>query len=98
MKTNEPARYAKMVKYQKNGNRAIKIKFSSLDKQAFYDDLERIKTLSGRRFHNEGEKYWTCPLTIESAEKLQEWGFHLDEHLIKFLKQIIERKIWFKTC
>lgn len=81
----EPLRSAKMVRYKNNGNRAIKIKFSSLDKSAFYKDLERVKSLSGRKFHNEGEKYWTCPLAIESVEKLKEWDFVLDQQLLDFL-------------
>jgi len=73
---------ATLVTYQNSGNPAIKIKFP-------FDPatVNQVKTLPGRKFHNEQEKYWTTPLQIETLEKLQEWGFTLDPKLISHLKQ-----------
>jgi len=78
-----PARKATPVKYQNSGKWAIKIEFPFN-----HDDLGRVKTLPDRRFHNEGtEKYWTAPLSIEAVEKLQEWGFQMDDRLIRYLEK-----------
>lgn len=73
-------RAATLVRYQ-DGKPAIKITFPFN-----HDDLKHIKSLAGRRFHNEGrEKYWTCPLSLETVESLRAWGFELDEQLQEFL-------------
>lgn len=55
----------------------IKIQFS-------YDAslLAKIKSLSGRRWNNDG-KFWTVPISQDSITCLQEWGFKLDENLLK---------------
>lgn len=51
-------------------------------------DLGRVKTLTGRRFHNKGNvKYWTAPLIVESVEALKEWGFEIDSKLEAYLKK-----------
>lgn len=78
---SQARRTATSVKFRDSGKRAIKITFPFNT-----EDLGRVKTLPGRRFHNEGrEKYWTAPLSVEAAERLQEWGFSLDERLREFL-------------
>ena len=77
----DPQKTATAVTYRDSGTPAIKIEFP-FD----YATLANVKTLPGRRFHNEGaKKYWTCPLSIEAVEKLQEWGFDLDPKLEEFL-------------
>lgn len=49
-------------------------------------DLENVKKLPGRRFHNEGaDKFWTIPATVKSLNLLKEWGFALDADLENFL-------------
>jgi len=49
-------------------------------------DVERIRSLPGRKFHNDnGQKFWTCPLTVQNVESLREWGFVLDEGLRELL-------------
>jgi len=77
------SKQAQLVRYQNSGKQGIKITFG-FDR----DLVEKVKTLPGRRFHNEGpSKYWTCPLSIDAAEALREWGFELDEGLQDFLQQ-----------
>ena len=71
---------AMIVKFQDSGKPAIKIEFPFN-----MDVLQNVKTLAGRKFHNEGvAKYWTCPLSLESVERLQKWGFELDGELIEY--------------
>lgn len=82
-KTGKQEKQATAVKYQKNGKWAIKIEFP-FDREV----LSQVKTLPGRRFHNEGaDKYWTCPISIEAVEKLIDWNFKMDDRLVKFLKK-----------
>lgn len=84
--TEMPKKQAKLVYYKKSASRAIKIVFPQ--DSEFKDNLEKVKTLSGRRFHNEPPTpYWTCPLKLESVESLLEWGFELDEGLKDFLNR-----------
>lgn len=81
LKTSE--RKAEKVFFAKTGDPAIKIMFPFN-----YSDLDRVKSLSGRRFHDEGlSKYWTTPLTIESLTKLDSWGFSLDSELQQHLSK-----------
>jgi len=49
------------------------------------DTLQKVKTLLGRRYHREG-RFWSCPLTVKSAQQLKEWGFQLDPKLEHFLQ------------
>jgi len=82
MKTREQTvknRSCSQVTYQ-SGNKAIKIVFPYN-----LDDLNKVKTLPGRRFHSEGSnKYWSAPLCVETVEKLQEWGFEMSDRLIDY--------------
>lgn len=50
-----------------------------------WEDIDRVKSLSGRKF-NSDRKFWTCPVSIESIEKLMSWKFHLDQELIDILE------------
>ena len=55
-----------------------------------YKDLERVKSLAGPRYHHDretNEKWWTCPLSVESAQSLQDWGFSLGKSLELFLEK-----------
>lgn len=76
-------RTAKMVQYKNSNKKAIKIDFP-FNK----DDVEHVKTLPGRRFHNEGvQKYWTCPLSLDAVESLKYWGFELDAQLEEYIQK-----------
>ncbi len=80
-KANGGGKKAVQVTYKSTGNPAVKITFP-FDR----DILDKVKSLSGRRFHNEGrDKYWTCPLSIDSVNALKDWGFELDQKLENFL-------------
>jgi SWI/SNF-related matrix-associated actin-dependent regulator 1 of chromatin subfamily A len=82
-KSNQVKREAIQVKYQRSGKAAIKITFPFN-----HEDLNNVKSLPGRKFHgSEFPKYWSCPLSIESVEKLQEWGFEMDQALLDFVNQ-----------
>lgn len=75
--TGAKARTAELVQFQSDMSNAIKIIFPYSP-----DDVTRVKSLPGRRFHNEGaSKYWTCPCSIKSIESLIEWGFQLSSEL-----------------
>lgn len=86
-KTNQVKKEATLVKYQSSGAYAIKITFP-FDKNL----IDKIKSLSGRRFHAEGEtKYWSCPRTIENITKLVDWGFPICENLQNFLEKSMQQ-------
>ncbi len=75
---------AEQVTYAKSGDLGIKIEFP-FNQQTVMD----IKTLPGRKYHIEGsKKYWTCPLSMEAIEKLNGWGFQLDERLQAYLARM----------
>ena len=79
----EITKSATMITYQNSGKSGVKITFPFN-----YDDLNLVKTLSGRKFHGDQyPKFWSCPLTIESVESLKSWGFSLDEKLEEFLNK-----------
>ena len=71
---------AEVLRY-KNGKRGIKITFSFN-----FEDLDRIKSLSERRFHSEG-KYWTTPLRMQTVESLKNWNFTLCPELQQYLRK-----------
>lgn len=75
--------HCSQIKYQDTGKPGIKIEFP-FDA----DLLAKVKGLSGRRFHNEGDKkFWTCPLILDSAQKLKAWGFQMSDKLEEFISQ-----------
>jgi SWI/SNF-related matrix-associated actin-dependent regulator of chromatin subfamily A-like protein 1 len=79
-KTKQP-RSAQLVQYQNDQSDAIKIIFPYSPQ-----DVADVKSLPGRRFHNEGAaKYWTCPCTPAAIESLQNWGFQIDPALTDIL-------------
>ncbi len=50
------------------------------------DDLNNVKTIPNRAYINEGRlKYWTCPVSIDAAKSLKEFGFSLDDKLENML-------------
>ncbi len=85
-KANGGGKKAIQVKYQDSGRAAIKIMFPFN-----WDVMTQVKTLSGRRFHDEGagNRYWTCPLSIDSVNALKDWGFELDQKLEDFLAKAL---------
>lgn len=68
---------AELVVYQNSDIDGIKIIFPYN-----VDDLNNIKSLPGRRYHNESSKYWTCPYSVDAVKSLQEWGFSLSPELL----------------
>ena len=51
-----------------------------------WDILEIVKSIPGRKFHNESNaKYWSCPLSKLAVETLLEAGFDCEKELRKFL-------------
>jgi SWI/SNF-related matrix-associated actin-dependent regulator 1 of chromatin subfamily A len=71
---NPPVRKAKERKAELRGG-YVHISFP-------YDPglLGKVKSLTGRRWDPE-HKVWHAPLSIETVEGLQEWGFRLDDDL-----------------
>jgi len=51
-----------------------------------YDDLDKVRTLPARQYHSDG-KFWSCPLSIDAVEMLQDWGFQIDTQLLSFLQK-----------
>jgi len=53
--------------------------------------VNKVKTLSGRKAKKTDEGwYWTAPVCYDTLEKLQDWGFQLDEELLQIFKQYTE--------
>ena len=77
---NPQVKKAEIVRY-KNGRRGIKITFSFN-----FEDLDRVKSLTERRFHPEG-RYWTAPLRMQSVESLKNWNFELCPELRQYLRK-----------
>lgn len=54
--------------------------------------LTKVKELLGRRFVDNGkEKFWTAPCTVENVEKLQDWGFTLEDPVTEWYEQASRR-------
>jgi len=68
----------------KKGNDLIKISF-----HFDMDTVEKMRTIPGRKYYPDG-KYWSAPLHLSIIQNLKEWGFELDDGLIKFLHQASE--------
>lgn len=64
----------------------IKFQYPKGDKR-FFEMIEDIKTLPGRRFVK-AEFCWKCPLSVEAVEKLKEWEFDLSIGLLEWHKKI----------
>ena len=83
-KADDVPKKAIHVQFKESGKKGIKITFPKDGE--FGENVTRIKTLPGRRFHKQANPpFWTCPLSIEAVESLQEWSFELDQELIDFL-------------
>lgn len=68
----------------KKGNDLIKISF-----HFDMDTVEKMRTIPGRKYYPDG-KYWSAPLHLSIIQNLKEWGFELDDGLVKFLHQASE--------
>ena len=68
----------------KKGNDLIKISF-----HFDMDTVEKMRTIPGRKYYPDG-KYWSAPLHLSIIQNLKEWGFELDDGLMKFLHQASE--------
>ena len=75
-----PTRTATMAENE-HGDRVVKIKFPYN-----VEDLNNVKTLSGRRFHAD-VKCWSAPICVETVELLKKWNFTLDPRLETFLQK-----------
>lgn len=51
------------------------------------DDLDKVRTLDGRRFITDTPKHWRVTLSVDNVKKLQEWGFELDSRLAGFFER-----------
>ena len=49
-----------------------------------WDVLDAVKSIPGRKFQNDRNKYWTCPLSMDAIRTLRKHGFALDVALQKF--------------
>lgn len=77
-----PKKTVTFVENQRTGEPYIKIEFP-FD----MNDITVVKTISGRRYHDENSvKYWTAPLSKEALKLLVDRGFTLDEQLQYVLK------------
>jgi len=54
------------------------------------DDIERVRTLPGRKYHKE-DHCWSCPIFPKSVEMLKEWGFEIEPSLAISLQKSKER-------
>lgn len=63
----------------KNGKPIIKITFTFNN-----DTLYQVRSLPGRRYFQD-DKSWTTPLSVQTIEQLNEWGFALDNNLKAFI-------------
>ena len=75
------AKKASMVKNQ-YGERLIKVTFPY-----DLDTLYQVRSLIGREYHK-NEMIWTAPIYLENLEYLQQWGFVLDDMLIKYMDKM----------
>ena len=80
------SRRAVYAEYQRTGKPAIKLWFAYNP-----EDVERVKTLPGRRYYNSPTRFWTAPLRVSSLRALHEWGFDLDLRLREYLLQDQQR-------
>lgn len=70
-----------MITFQATGEKGLKITFPYN-----VEDLNNVKTLFGRRFHNEGfAKYWSAELRIDTLKSLLSWGFLPDKECQDFM-------------
>ncbi len=76
--TAQEGKKASIVTFQRGGA-GIKLTFP-FD----YKMIERVKTLSGRKWHS-AEKFWTCDLNLDNLFKIEEFGFELSPKLKEFL-------------
>lgn len=72
---------ATMIQYKDTKDYGIKISFP-------YDrkDIKRVQSLPGQK-RGPGGEFWTCPLTLESAEKLQKWGWRMQPALVAYIQK-----------
>lgn len=71
-----PKKTVELVENQKTGEPFLKIIFP-FD----MNDLALVKSISGRRYHDEGtSKYWTAPASKPAIQALKDAGFVLDEN------------------
>jgi len=69
-----------------HGERVVSIKFPFN-----FDDLERVRSLPGRKFHNQ-DKCWSAPPYHETLKRLKSWGFEFSNVLEEYFKQQEKRK------
>lgn len=67
----------------------LKIQFHG---SAFRENLNRVKSLSGRKFKGGANAYWTCPPSFENFEQLESWEFEFDSPAKKLWAEMNEQK------
>jgi len=76
-----------IIENTENGTRTIHIHFR-------YDPslVEKIKSLPGRKFIPD-KKYWTAPALPSVVEKLEEWGFVIEDYTFPHDKVILPKDL-----
>lgn len=72
-------------------NNKIDIKFYSQDKIEFFDVLEKVKSIEGRRFDST-TKTWSAPLSIDTVNALTAMDFSIDKKITEQLQDQHEKK------
>ena len=76
-------RQVKLTRIKNTNKVKIKIPFP-LD----WDTMDKIKQLSNRKFKKKGkERYWLCDFSMKAVEKLENWGFEIDQELENYYNQ-----------
>ncbi len=78
-KTKRVRKHAVMIRY-KSGEFGVRITTQSKT------DESRIRGLIGKKRDPKG-RFWTCPLNVESVEKIRNWGWDLHPPLITYLQK-----------
>jgi len=68
------------------GERVIKIVFP-------YDlaTLDKVRSIAGREFHKKMQ-CWSAPIHMETLNRLIEWDFSIDSHLLEFMQDTSYKK------
>lgn len=78
-----PVKKRETMKEAHKAGQFITIRFTAEHKDEFYDILDKVKSMDGRRFDST-TKQWSVPLSRTAVEQLIEWGFKLNEALHSF--------------
>jgi superfamily II DNA or RNA helicase len=72
-------------------NNKIELKFYSKDSVEFFDVLEKVKSIEGRRFDS-ATKTWSAPLSLDTVDALTALDFSIDPKITAQLQDQHEKK------